>query len=123
MRIALIVSICFYAAALFFEPVFGGTFALRAPIPDAERYRTLLKLILGSISAATLFISNYYGKLSLDRAADDHKKMADFYKRIKEQLIRFRETDALLSELARAELTENAGWHSYRRDNTPDLDL
>ena len=123
LLIALIVSIGFYLAALFFEPVFGGTFAIRAAIEGAETYRTVLKLILGGISAATLFTGNYYGKLSLSRSADDHKKMADFYRRTEDLIARFGQSEAILRCSARAELGENGNWYSYQQDNTPDVSL
>ena len=33
------------------------------------------------------------------------------------------QTEALLTVLAREELTENGNWCSYQRDNKPDLSL
>lgn len=123
VKAALIVSVCFYLAALLFEPLFGGTFSVRPAIGNAETYRTVLKLILGGISAATLFMSGCYGKLSLSRAADDHRKMADFYRRIDERIARFGQSEALLAETARIELVENGNWYSYQQDNSPDVSL
>ena len=65
---ALAVSVLLYLAAVLFEIFAGGrlfppVLALGAP----ETYRTVLKIVLGTISAATLFIANYYGRLSLSR--------------------------------------------------------
>lgn len=120
---ALLTSIALYLAALVFELLFGGILPRCPAIPDAEAYRTWLKLVLGSISAATLFISNYYGKLSLSRGVEDHEKMATFYQRIVERLSSSGPSESLLLLLAREELIENGNWCSYQRDNTPDFSL
>ncbi|MBQ9188580.1 MAG: hypothetical protein IJ138_04585, partial [Clostridia bacterium] len=61
VRVALWVSILLYLAVLLFELIWGGLLPFSQKIANAEFYRTLSKLLLGSISAATLFISNYYG--------------------------------------------------------------
>ncbi len=120
---ALLISIVLYLTALVFELLFGGVLPHRQAIPDAELYRTWLKLVLGSISAATLFISNYYGKLSLSRGVEDHVKMAAFYGRIRARLDACGQDESLLLLLAREELIENGNWCSYQRDNTPDFSL
>lgn len=121
--VALFVSVALYLLALVFELLFGGLLSRFPAIPNAETYRTLLKLVLGSISAATLFISNYYGKLSLSRSVEDHEKMAVFYERICERLTLCGQDENLLLLLVREELIENGNWCSYQRDNTPDVNL
>ncbi len=124
VRVALILSIAFYCAAVCFELLCGGQIRPAAvPVKDAEWYRTLLKLVLGCISAVTLFIANYYGKLSLPRQLSDHQKMARFYGKMGEQLTLHGQTEELLTVLAREELIENGNWSSYQRDNAPDLSL
>ena len=120
---ALLVSIVLYLLALVFEVLYGGLFPRLGAIPEAEEYRTLLKLVLGSISAATLFISNYYGKLSLSRGVEDHVKMAAFYQKILDRLFIYGQDESLLLLLAREELIENGNWCSYQRDNAPDFTL
>ena len=120
--VALFVSIALYLLALVFELIYGGILWVPA-IPNAESYRTLLKLALGSISAATLFISNYYGKQSLARGVEDHEKMALFYGRICERLDLCGQDESLLLLLAREELIENGNWCSYQRDNAPDFSI
>ncbi len=124
VRAALTVSIALYLAALLFELLCGGTL-LRPlfPVGDASAYRTLLKLVLGSISAATLFVANFYGKLSLPRVLSDHEKMRRFYEKMSAQLAQRGQTEELLRVLAREELIENGNWCSYQRDNTPDFSL
>ncbi len=124
VQIALFVSILLYLAAVFFEILSGGLlFPAVLPIADAELYRTLLKISLGTISAVTLFISNYYGRLSLPRSLSDHQKMARFYGKMAVQLKARGQTRELLTVLAREELVENGNWCSYQRDNKPDLSI
>ena len=124
VRSALILSIAFYCAAVAFELLCGDEILpASVPVGDAEWYRTLLKIVLGSISAVTLFISNYYGRLSLPRQLGDHRKMERFYGKMEEQLTKHGQTEQLLTVLVREELVENGNWSSYQRDNTPDLSL
>ena len=120
---ALRISILLYLAVLVFETVWGGLLPFSREIPGAEKYRTLSKLLLGSISAAALFISNYYGRLSLARVTSDHAKMERFYQTVLDRIDRFGETPGLLLLIAREELIENGSWCSYQRDNTADFSL
>ena len=121
---ALCLSILLYLAGLAFELLWGGRI-LRPLLPaaDPELCRTVLKIAMGGISAATLFISNYYGRLSLPRVLADHRKMARFYGKMAEQLRQRGQTETLLRVLAREELAENGNWVSYQSDNTPDISL
>ena len=81
-RTALILTILSFAAALVFEIVWGGLFTgvQRLETTDLERVRTIVKIVVGGLSAATLFASNYYGKLSLPRLTADHIRMEKFYR-------------------------------------------
>lgn len=120
VRTALWVSILLYCGTVVFELLFKtGTIWMI----DAVLYRTILKILLGSISAATLFISGYYGKQSLSRKWSDHRKMERFFQRMEERCVREGQTEELLQLLAREELSENGNWSSYQRDNTPDFSL
>ena len=124
VHVAFIVSASLYIAALVLEGLFGGL----APRPLAvlqniEGYRTLLKVALGTLSTATVFIANYYGRQSLSRKLSDHGKMEAFYARISEMLAEYGQSEALLERLAREELIENGNWLSYQRDNAPDVSL
>lgn len=124
VRLALGLSIALYVLALVFELLFGGLFRPPAAAPQLiGLWRTLLKLALGLLSAATLFIANYYGKQSLSRAASDHGKMKRFYAEVAGQLERFGQTEELLRTLAAEELVENGNWCSYQRDNSPEFSL
>ncbi len=121
--VALSVSIVLYFLVLLFELIWGDLFAASLHIANAGLYRMLSKLLLGGISAATLFISNYYGRLSLSRTASDHRKMAQFYAAMQTRIERSGETDDLLVLLAGEELIENGNWCSYQRDNAADFSL
>ena len=88
-----------------------------------ELCRTVLKIAVGTISAMTLFVANYYGKQSLPRTRSDHEKMARFYDKMAGRIERYGQSEELLGLLAREELTENGNWISYQRDNTPDISL
>lgn len=122
VRTAMLLSVGLYLAALLFELLCGGLlFRPALAVGNAELFRTLLKIALGTLSAATLFIAGYYGKQSLPRKLSDHVKMQRFYERMAEQLRLRGQTDELLRELAREELVENGDWCSYQRDNTPDI--
>ena len=124
VRIALISSITLYVAAVAFELLCGGLLAApRVLLANVEVWRTVLKIVLGTISAVTLFVSNYYGRLSLPRKESDHRKMALFFTWIAQQLSAHGQTEELLTLLAREELIENGNWVSYQRDNKPDLSL
>ena len=124
VRAALVLSITLYVAALLFELLCGGLiFHPLIRITDVELYRTLLKIVLGTISAITLFTANYYGRLSLSRTRSDHEKMERFYGKMSALLLQRGQTDELLSVLAREELIENGNWVSYQRDNKPEFSL
>ncbi len=86
--------------------------------------RSLLKIILGAASACTVFLSNYYDKLSLDRKCADHEKMMHLYAEAKAQLERGQmDRNNLLYHLAREEIIENGDWFSYCKENTPTFNL
>ncbi|NMD37560.1 MAG: hypothetical protein GYA87_02630 [Christensenellaceae bacterium] len=81
-------------------------------------WRSLLKVLLGVVSAIAALGSNYYGKLSLERKSIDHKKMALLYETAKKQ---FEggciDKKHLFRELAQEEVIENGNWYSYCREN------
>ena len=87
-------------------------------------FRGVFKILLGLFAAVTLFLSNYYGKLSLEHKCSDHKKMTDLYhSALTKWDIQHINKEILLLDLAREEIIENGGWLSYNRDNTPTLDF
>ena len=108
-------SVALYCFALGYELLCGDLiFEPVIRIADGEVCRTVLKILLGTISASTLFTANYYGKLSLPRTLSDHEKMERFYGRISALLNQYGQTELLLKTLARAELIENGNWVSYQ---------
>ena len=124
VRIALVISASLYIAAVAFELCSGGL-GLRPllSLGDVGLYRTVLKVILGTLSAATIFIANYFGKQSLPRKLSDHVKMDRFYSAMAAAMAENGQSEALLERLAREELIENGNWLSYQRDNSPDISL
>ena len=122
VQTALILSVMLYMSAVLFELFFGGLLLQPlVPLQDVESIRTVLKISLGTLSAMTLFVSNFYGRLSLPRTLSDHRKMAQFYTKISARLEQYGQTEELLTVLAREELIENGNWCSYQRDNKPDV--
>lgn len=83
-----------------------------------------LKLLWGSISAVTLFVSTYYGLQSLERKMTDHEKMVGLFE---EAARRYdAEPDChieLFRELAREEIIESGNWMSYSQENRPTFSL
>ena len=71
----------------------------------------------------TLFVANYYGRLSLARTVSDHRKMEKFYSRMADRLEEYGQTEKLLILLAREELAENGNWCACQRDNKPAVSL
>lgn len=86
--------------------------------------RSFLKIVLGGISAITVFLSGYYGKLSLERKSIDHEKMASLYSSAKELFECGNvNSEKLFFELAREEIIENGNWFSYCRENSPSFNV
>ena len=124
VRIALFFSIGLYLFGVGYELFFGGLiFRPSFSVADVELWRTVLKILMGTISAVTLFVANFYGRLSLPRALSDHQKMERFYAKMSAEIEKRGQMEALLTALAREELIENGNWISYQRDNKPDLSL
>ena len=124
VRFALILSVGLYLLGVGYELLCGGLILRPAvTVADVELWRTVLKILMGTISAVTLFVANFYGRLSLPRTLSDHQKMERFYEKMSAEIEKHGQTETLLTVLAREELTENGNWCSYQRDNKPDLSL
>ena len=124
LNAALRISAVVYLGALVYELTLGGVlFPPLIPIRDPEAARTLIKIILGAISAGTLFMAGFYGRMSLSRVTEDHKKMVRFYEKTADWIVRCGQDEQILEVLAREELAENGNWSSYQRDNAPELNL
>ena len=131
----LITSIITFATILGFEwflpdfmniPMFSPKINSMLQVHPGQQVilRGVFKILLGLFAAVTLFLSNYYGKLSLDHKIRDHEKMASLYQtaQIKWNLAQTNQEN-LLIELAREEIIENGGWLSYHRENAPTFDI
>lgn len=124
VRFALFLSVGLYLLGLGYELLCGGLiFHPSVSVADVELWRTVLKILMGTISAVTLFVANFYGRLSLPRTLSDHQKMEHFYAKLSAQIEKRGQTEELLMVLAREELIENGNWCSYQRDNKPDISL
>ena len=124
VRSALILSVGLYLLGVGYELLCGGLiFRPALIVADVELWRTVLKILMGTISAVTLFVANFYGRLSLPRTLSDHQKMERFYEKMAAEIEKYGQTETVLTALAREELTENGNWCSYQRDNKPDLSL
>ncbi len=93
--------------------------------PGQDIYlRGLLKILLGIIPAFTIFLSGYYGKLSLSRKVADHQRMITLYtlaqKKFEDPKL---DKDKVFFELAREEVIENGSWLSFCRDNIPSINF
>lgn len=122
---SLFITIFSYMVCLAFELIPGGLFTGR-PLLEAtslEAFRTFLKILMGSLSAATLFAANYYGKLSLDESMADHKRMIALYEMAEREIEETGLTEAFLCRLAREELNENSGWYAYQSNNKPEIGI
>lgn len=124
-NLALFLALATYAAALVFEICVGGLFSGSVLLGQRqmEVIRVILKVAMGSFSAMTLFAGNYYGKLSLEETAQDHRRMAALYEKTEEEILRTGETEDLITKLAREELSENSSWYAYQCKNRPDISL
>lgn len=124
LKTAVVCAVCLYFGGLLFELLSGGMFFRPVlAVQNPAAWRTALKILLGTVSAGTLFLAGYYGKMSLERKNADHGKMQAFYRKMEEELERRGQTEELMETLAREELTENGNWCSYQRDNAPELNL
>ena len=76
-----------------------------------------------TVSAGTLFLAGFYGKMSLNRTQGDYEKMEAFYEKAADRIARCGENEQILEILAREELTENGNWSSYQQDNALEMSL
>ncbi len=119
-KTVLVITIISYLAALLYEFFLYRNIAAAA---DAELIRALLKILLGTMSAVTLFMGSYYGKMSLPNAVEDHKRMISLYETAENNILEKGETDDLLLFLAREYLNENSTWYAYQSMNKPDINI
>ena len=115
----------------FFFPEVMNTIMFTNPLPSfllqhsGQQFsvRSFFKIILGTVSAITLFTSNYYGKLSFERKTIDHQKMMCLYQQADQEFEHNDYNSRLFLNLAREEMIENGEWFSYCRENKPTFNL
>lgn len=90
---------------------------------QADMIRSLLKIVVGSMSAFTLFLGSYYGKMSLSNAINDHRRMVMLYEKAENEVLQKGESEDLIMSLAHEFLIENTVWFAYQSNNTPELIL
>ena len=88
-----------------------------------DMVRSIMKIVIGTMSAATLFTGSYYGKMSLSNIIEDHRRMAMLYEKVENEILQNGETEELIITLAREFLIENSTWYSYQSKNTPNLTI
>ncbi|MEA5051737.1 MAG: hypothetical protein VB021_09750 [Oscillospiraceae bacterium] len=123
---ALVLALEFFRAPAMAAPVFGGRFpALFLHHPEQSfALRSLMKILLGGVSAVAVFLTNYYGKLSFERKSADHERMAALYACAKERFESGKaDNKALMRALAREEIIENGNWFSYCKENPPSFSV
>jgi len=91
-------------------------------------WRSMGIIIMGTLTAASLLFSSYFGKLSFDRKAEDNRKMSAFYAsayaRWREIKVRpAADVPKFVKEVAREEIVENGIWYSYVRDNSLEINI
>lgn len=119
-RIVLLITIAFYIATLVFEVYMF----LYSPFSEvtANWNRAALKIIIGTMSVITIFLGNYYGKMSLSSKIEEHRRMSMLYEKAENEILQKREeTEELIIFLAREFLIENATWYAHQKKNKPDF--
>ena len=119
-RIVRILTLTVYFAAVVLEL---SVFSHLAASDAVSVGRGVLKFLLGTMSAVTLFTGTYYGRMSLSNVIDDHKRMIALYEHAENEIQENGENEELLLSLARECLNENASWYAYQSKNEPSLTL
>lgn len=115
-KMTMIITIGIYFVALIFE-----LFVFNNEVVNINIIRMILKILLGTMSAITLFLGSYYGKMSLSNAIEDHKRMIELYKKAQEDVVVSGESEELILSLAREFLNENSAWYSYQQKNRANI--
>ena len=91
-KIVIIITVIAYLFAMFFE-----LFILNTPQDfDVNAVRAILKIVLGTMSAITLFTGSFYGKMSLENVINDHERMITLYGAAEKEIQKNGETEELL---------------------------
>lgn len=83
-------------------------------------------VLLGELFEAgvVVFVSGYYGRLSFERKAFDHEKMALLFAAAARRYEAAPdEYETVFRDLAREEIIENGNWMSYCKEDRPTFSL
>ena len=97
-------------------------------IVDGLSWRSVGIIVMGTVTAASLLFTSYFGKLSFARKAEDNYKMSMFYSSANTlwEEVKMRsdvEIAKFVREIAREEIIENGIWCSYARDNNLEINV
>ena len=93
-------------------------------LTPTDMIRSILKIVIGTMSAATLFTESYYGKLSLPEKLQDHRRMIMLYQKAENNILQEKkESENLILSLAHEFLIENTTWYAYQKKSKPDLTI
>lgn len=82
------------------------------------------KIIWGCLTVVVVFVAGYYGRLSFERKAFDHEKMALLFAAASRRYDAApEEYEAVFRDLAREEIIENGNWMSYCKEDRPTFSL
>ena len=82
------------------------------------------KIVWGCLTAVVVFVAGYYGRLSFERKAFDHEKMALLFAAASRRYEAApEEYEAVFRDLAREEIIENGNWMSYCKEDRPTFSL
>ena len=90
---------------------------------QVDMIRAILKIVIGSMSAGTLFINSYYGKMSLSNEIESHRRMVMLYEDAERKIKAHGESNELIISLAHEFLIENCTWNAYQSKNDIELIL
>lgn len=119
-KVVLVITVATYIVTLLFELFVYHQYTNTI---NTNLIRIILKLVLGSVSAITLFTGSYYGKMSLPNVIDDHKRMISLYNAAEERIINEGENEETILFLAKEFLNENSSWYAYQSKNTPEITI
>lgn len=119
-KIVLCITILSYIATLIFE-IYMFCYSPFDAV-TANWNRAALKIIIGTMSVITIFLGNYYGKMSLSSKIDEHRRMVGLYEKAEKDIIENgEESEELILFLAREFLIENSTWYAHQKKNKPDF--
>ena len=118
-KVVFVLTLVTYLFALLFELFIYKS----VDVSRLNFIRAFIKVLLGSLSAITLFTNNYYGKMSLSNIIDDHKKMIALYDDVEKKIEKEGEKEELILYLAKESINENSSWYAYESSNNIEMNI